>query len=173
MRNILFTVFIYLICSISVSSQESSGIQFKSITNGLGFYKLEKIKGKSGVSASFQITFQINNHLLASSFAVGYGVLNENEVLKNTIHAYVDINALYGRAFELSDNFAFDLFSGIGYIEQTKLKSDKQGVSLNIPVRAKFMYVASQRTQLGILSQYNFNKKNNIYMYQFFLQFQF
>lgn len=172
MRTTLVILLCFLFTSSSFS-QDSSSIQFKSLTHALGIYKLEKLKGKTGMSVSFQATFEINNHLLAGSFAVGSGILNDDDVLKNSIHSFIDINLLYGREFKIFDDIIIDVFSGLGYLEQTKLNNDDQGVVLNIPIRAKLMFVASERTRLGILSQLNFNSKNDIFMYQFFLQFEF
>tara|TARA_B100000809_G_scaffold266344_1_gene328614 strand:- start:3020 stop:3556 length:537 start_codon:yes stop_codon:yes gene_type:complete len=171
MRTLVFLISLVLCTSYSFS-QDSSSLTFKSLTHAVGFYQLQKLDGRSGISVSFQATFQINNHLLASSVAVGYGILNEEEILKNTIHTFFDINLLYGREFEIIDNVLIDVFSGIGYLKQTKLKNASQGSSLNIPVRAKLMFAASDRVRLGFLTQFNFNSENNISMYQFFLQFE-
>jgi len=172
MRTIVCLISFILCTSYTFSQEDSSSLEFKSLTHALGFYQLEKLDGRSGISASFQATFQINNHLLASSTAVGYGILNEEEILKNVIHTFFDINILYGREFEIIDKVFIDVFSGIGYLKQTKLKNASQGSSLNIPVRAKLMFAVSDRMGLGFLSQFNFNSKNNISMYQFFLQFE-
>ena len=180
MKRFLFVIsvlFFLLFTTTSYSQKTSndedpSGLQFKSLTHAIGFYNLEKLKGKTGLSVSFQATFEINDHLLASSFAVGFGISNEDDILKNLIHSFVDINVLYGREFKILDNLYVDVFTGVGYLEQTKLKNASQGSSLNIPVRAKLMLAASDRMRLGFLSQFNFNSKNNISMYQFFLQFE-
>jgi hypothetical protein len=180
MKRFLFVIsvlFFILFTTTSYSQntsndEESSGLQFKSLTHAIGFYNLEKLKGKTGLSVSFQATFEINDHLLASSFAVGFGVSNEDDILKNLIHSFVDINVLYGREFEILDNLYVDIFTGVGYLEQTKLKNNNQGVSLNIPVRAKLMFAVSNRIKLGALSQFNFNSKNEISMYQFFVQIE-
>nr|WP_321235728.1 hypothetical protein [uncultured Psychroserpens sp.] len=175
MKIILIVVLFFTCFTFSqetTSKDDKSGFQFKSHSHAIGFYKLEKLKGKSSISASFQLTFQIDKHLLASSFALGSGILNENDILKNTIHSFADINILYGREFQIIDDVIFDIFSGIGYLEQTKLKNSDQGANLNIPIRAKLMFLTSKRTRFGFLSQLNFNSINDISMYQFFLQFE-
>lgn len=178
MKNALLTVIYFLSISIVFSQEtnktkQSSGLEFKSMTHALGVYNLEKLKGKTSLSLSSQVTFQTNKHLLGLSFALGSGILNEDDILKNSIHFFADINLLYGREFEIVEDVKIDIFSGIGYLEQTKLKNNDQGGSLNIPIRSKLMFVASKRTRFGFITQLNFNSKNDIFMYQFFLQFEF
>lgn len=163
--------FLILLFSFALHSQNST-LEFESFTGSGGIYHLEKIKDRIGISGSLEATFSLNKNLLSITWSFGYGVLNRDEILKNTIHLFSELDLLYGRSFEFIPNVHFAIFSGIGITEQSKLKNKDNGTSFTVPIRGKLIYKAS-RFRFEIISHLNFNSQNDIYMYQVLLGYDF
>lgn len=163
----------FLLITVTGLSQNTENSYLKGASYDTGFYQLEKLKGKTGFSGTLQITIPVNEHLISSCLSVGYGILSDakDNVLKNSIHLFSELDLLYGRSFRIIENVDFRLFSGIGITAQSKLKNQDEVFSLTIPVRAKLLYHISQNFSIGIVSHINFNAINDIYMYQLALQF--
>ncbi|MDG1714667.1 hypothetical protein [Lacinutrix sp.] len=163
-KIIIITLFNLSLVSFS---QEKSSLKIESINNGTGIYTLEKNDDRSGVSGVIQANFKLDNHLLSSSISLGLGVLNEDEILKNTVHTFITFDLLYGRRILFNENLYLNLFSGIGILEQTKLKNKENGTSLNIPIQLQLYFSVSSKLDLGIMPRLNLNNKNTISMYLF------
>ncbi|MDO1502512.1 hypothetical protein Q2T40_20445 [Winogradskyella maritima] len=170
----LLLLILLCFCSLKLVAQEPDGkFKFHNITTGTGAYTLEKIKGNRGFSVSITTNFRIKKNVIGINWNGGFGASNKDDILKNAIHSYSEINLLYGREFNIARNLFLNAYAGFGFTDQTKLRDDRTEGTVGFPVRSEIVFKASKWIDVGAIGNVNFNKRNNIHSFQVLLRFNF
>ena len=78
-------------------------------------------------------------------------MIGEEYVIWGSADFYAQLNAKYGREFELSEWLYLDAFAGLGYF-----KMGNAG-TVNIPVQMKLRFKTGKRFSFGVNLQSHFN----------------
>ena len=162
MRNII--LFLFLIHSILIISQDN--FRIKSITYGIGTYKISNRSSVFVAHSSFDLTTIYNSNLFTLSNNVGFG-FGKNEKSNTDLEGFYEFDFLYGREFELSDRFRLETHAGLGFISQNNSTDSDEKQSLAFPIKLKILYYFGKRFAIGLNPNVSFNKVNAIYSLNF------
>lgn len=168
MKKIFLVLF--LINSILVISQDN--FRIKSITYGIGTYKISNRNSVFVAHSSFDITAAYKSHLMSLSNNVGFG-FGKNENSNIDLEGFFEVDLLYGREFELSDRFRLETHTGLGFITQNNSTDSDEKQSLAVPIKLKFLYYLGKRFAIGLNPNVSFNKVNAIYSLNFVFHLNF
>lgn len=129
--------------------------------HGFSITPIEVIWGESegGFGIRSDVSFVANKHILLFDVMLG-----EEYVIWGDGVTYFQINAKYGREFELNHWLYLDAFAGLGYF------SIAGSGTVNLPVQLKLRFKTGDRFSLGFNMQSHFNFERTMYSSGILLQ---
>ncbi|CAL2084417.1 conserved exported hypothetical protein [Tenacibaculum sp. 190524A05c] len=140
-------------------------------TFGIGTSRSEKLDDST--TGNVNLLFNSNNHLFGLHYESGSKLIT----LSNNPDKYSVANILYGRNFQIKDNFSIELLSGLGIFNYRSydFTDGKDVNTLNVPVKGNLVFHLNDGNwidKLGIGISSSVNNQNIVTSFLFLVQFR-